>query len=75
MRCWREETIFSLLYGGRQVALIFAIKPTTNWAKENPYMGHADERKTVDLQPEELFDCQLEPGMLDQEEKNSIVCR
>lgn len=59
MRRWREETVFSLLYGGRQVALIFAIKPTTNWAKENPYMGHADERKTVDLQPEELFDCQL----------------
>lgn len=48
---WHEalEKKPSLLYGGEHVTLIFAIKPTANWAKENPCMGHADKRKTVHL--------------------------
>lgn len=46
----REETGSSLFSTGREGqgnALIFATKPTGNWAKKTPYMGHGVGSRTA----------------------------
>lgn len=49
-----EGTVSLLFSTGRQGqgnALIFAIKPTVNWAKETPYVGHGVGSRTAPVQP------------------------